>query len=164
MNSLNYDNQEYSNETIESNNHSTASFRNEILEKIKTEESLLMPTPPILLENVFQHFSTEPSALGQEIYKENDFTDVTLVTNDGREIKCHRCFLSHSSTVFKNIFEKKRTIAKIDIEFGEAATIKAVQFCYGFDQSYTEFDEQLFEFAKTYDMRELRVSIFFAVL
>ena len=59
----------------------------------------------------------------KELWKDKDFTDVTLVTSDGRmQLKAHRIILSSASSVFNNIFREYKhqnpLIFLHDINFG----------------------------------------------
>ena len=48
-------------------------------------------------------FQQNISTSFRELLRTNDFSDVTLVGEDGQEIKTHRVILSASSTFFHNI-------------------------------------------------------------
>uniref|UniRef100_A0AC34G7Z8 BTB domain-containing protein n=1 Tax=Panagrolaimus sp. ES5 TaxID=591445 RepID=A0AC34G7Z8_9BILA len=99
-------------------------------------------------------FDTRTSTLGEEIFNANEYTDVTLNTSDGKEISAHRCFLSLASPVFKEFFANNFT--KIDIEFNERITLKAIQFCYGNYHIVDGFEKELLEFAKIYQIQDLK--------
>ena len=53
-----------------------------------------------LLHNRFQKLA--PRAI-RNLYKEDDFADVTLVTNEGKQIKAHKVILS-SFSKFLTVF------------------------------------------------------------
>ena len=69
----------------------------------------------------------------KELWKDQDFTDVTLVTSDGRrQLKAHRIILSYASSVFNNIFRQHKhqnpLIFLHDIHFGILE--KILEFIY----------------------------------
>uniref|UniRef100_A0AC34FRR0 BTB domain-containing protein n=1 Tax=Panagrolaimus sp. ES5 TaxID=591445 RepID=A0AC34FRR0_9BILA len=134
--------------SIESNN---TSLKNDILNiAIKNEQS----SSPIEFSLPAER---RASTLGEEIFNANEYTDVTLNTSDAKEITAHRCFLSNASPFFKGFFEKKtRNSSKLDIEFDEKITQKALQFCYGVDNVVDGFETELLSFAKSYEIQKLK--------
>ena len=60
-------------------------------------------------QNVFklswQTYTNHMKEMMQDMMKFNDFTDVTLITDDKKPIRAHRNILSANSPVFKNIFQ-----------------------------------------------------------
>jgi len=46
----------------------------------------------------------------KELRKEEDFCDVTLVSDDGKHIEAHKIVLATSSTVFKDILKKNKQV------------------------------------------------------
>ena len=52
----------------------------------------------------WQTYTNHMKEMMQDMMKFNDFTDVTLITDDKKAIRAHRNILSANSPVFKNIF------------------------------------------------------------
>uniref|UniRef100_A0A914ZE75 BTB domain-containing protein n=1 Tax=Panagrolaimus superbus TaxID=310955 RepID=A0A914ZE75_9BILA len=136
---------------------SNESFKDDILNVVIKDEEATATTirPSFEMKNL--NFEKRASTIGEEIFNANEYTDVILHTSDGKEITAHRCFLSNASPVFKSLFEKDTiNLSKIDIEFDENITLKAVQFCYGNYFIVDGFENQLLEFAKIYQIQELK--------
>ena len=137
---------------------SALQFKNELLFNEIPSESA---SPSLAMKEEYMN-DRKPWTLGQDIFTANDYTDVTLTTKDGIEIKAHRCFLSIASPVFKQIFDKKtRNASKIDVDFPEAITRRALQFCYGDEAAVAPADPALLEFADHYNIQQLKVSFRF---
>jgi len=87
-------------------------------------------------------------------------TDVTIVSKDGQEIRCHRIFLSIRSRVFKAMFKIDNDAHTITIEDFEAVTIRQMlRFIYTDslseeEQSCIDFD--LLAIANKYDINPLK--------
>ena len=84
------------------------------LGKIKCAEILqmIMMLTPLLLE--LEQFD---AGLFKKILADQDFTDVTLVTEDGITISAHRLVLSASSDFFQQVFKRNpnpKTIIYVD--------------------------------------------------
>uniref|UniRef100_A0A914R1Z2 BTB domain-containing protein n=1 Tax=Panagrolaimus davidi TaxID=227884 RepID=A0A914R1Z2_9BILA len=131
--------------------------KNELLSPfIKNEESITT-SPSFETKNIIFDALRSASTLGEEIFNANEYTDVILNTSDGKEIAAHRCFLSRASAVFKNTFDQNpNSLLKIDIEFDEIITLKAVHFCYGNYFVIDGYEKQLLKFAKIYQFHELK--------
>ena len=52
---------------------------------------------------VWNELNSCTSKTFQDLYTDNDFTDVTLATEDGRQLKAHKVILSSRSSFFKRI-------------------------------------------------------------
>merc|ERR1712150_199164 len=87
-----------------------------------------------------------------------DFADVTLVTEDKRQIKANGTILSACSPVFKDIFKKDNRSSTImylrGIQYSEMESI--MQFIYLGEATF--FEERMDEFlavAKSLEIKEL---------
>ena len=54
----------------------------------------------------WDHFETNAPNTFQKLWKDQDFTDVTLATVDDQQIRAHKVILSSCSEFFRNIFLK----------------------------------------------------------
>ena len=54
-------------------------------------------------------FQTAASAAFVDLYESNEFTDITLVSEDGETIQAHKLIISASSGVLRKLIEKNRT-------------------------------------------------------
>ena len=93
-----------------------------------------------------------------ELMMNEDLSDVTLVTEDKKQIKAHINILSASSPVFKDILKKDRNSSPImylrGIQFSELESI--IQFIYLGEATF--FEERMDEFlavAKSLDIKML---------
>merc|ERR1711911_87467 len=87
-----------------------------------------------------------------------DFADVTLVTEDKRHIKANVNILSACSPVFKNILKKEKNLSPImylrGIQYSEMESI--MQFIYlGEATFYEERMDELLAVAKSLEIKEL---------
>ena len=59
-----------------------------------------------MLNIEWSDFQTNFCSELSNLFKEDDFTDVTLATADDQQLKAHKVILSSSSPFFKKIFKK----------------------------------------------------------
>ena len=59
-----------------------------------------------LLNLTWNEFTTSTAKSYKDLFDEQDFADVTLVSDDDKEVKCHKVVLGSSSPVFKRILSK----------------------------------------------------------
>ena len=99
----------------------------------------------------------------KELNSDDSFTDVTLVTDDKKQIKAHRNILSACSSVFKEILQTNKNnnhplIYLRGIEHFEMESI--LQYIYlGEAKFYEERMSEFFTVAKNLDIRELTKGI-----
>merc|ERR1711949_131153 len=95
----------------------------------------------------------------REMMKSDDFTDITLVTDDKKTIKAHRNILSACSPVFKNILQMEINISHPviylrGIQYSEMESI--LQFIYlGEAKFYEERMNEFLSVSKNLEIREL---------
>ena len=96
----------------------------------------------------------------REMMTSDDFTDVTLVTDDKKTIRAHRNILSACSLVFKNILQMQITkshpsvIYLRDIQYSEIESI--LQFIYlGEAKFYEERMNEFLSVSKSLEIQEL---------
>merc|ERR1711949_120249 len=95
----------------------------------------------------------------REMMKSDDFTDVTLVTDDKKTIKAHRNILSACSAVFKNILQMDTTsshpiIYLRGIQYSEIESI--LQFIYmGEAKLHEERMNEFLSVSKNLEIQEL---------
>ena len=56
--------------------------------------------------HVLKDFQTNTAKTFKELCNNQDFSDVTLVTEDDELVRAHKVILSSSSTFFKNVFKR----------------------------------------------------------
>ena len=92
-------------------------------------------------ENVFQISQKQYDGYKKDMFDEKDFTDVTLATNDNKEVEVHRVVLSSQSKFFKRILntnsKREILIYLTNICFDELQTL--LEYMY---LGQTEIKEQ----------------------
>ena len=103
-------------------------------------------------------YSDHLKGMMKELMTNEDFSDVTLVTEDKKQIKANINILSACSPVFKEIFKKEKKSSTImylrGIQFSEIESI--MQFIYLGEATFSE--ERIDEFiavAKSLEIKEL---------
>ena len=103
-------------------------------------------------------YSDHLRSMMNELMMNEDLADVTLVTEDKKQIKAHINILSACSPVFKDILKKEKNSNQIiylrGIQFPEMESI--MQFIYLGEATY--FEERMVEFlavAKSLEIKEL---------
>ena len=95
---------------------------------------------------MWQTYSAHLKNMMEQLMKNEDFADVTLVTNDKKQIKAHKNILSACSPVFQDIlkFENNAisTVFLKDINYSELESI--IQFIYLGEATF--FQEHMNEF------------------
>ena len=98
----------------------------------------------------------------KELMMNEDFADVTLVTEDKKQIKANTNILSACSPVFKDILKKEKNSTQVmylrGIQFPEMESI--MQFIYIGEATFSE--ERMDEFlavAKSLEIKELCISV-----
>jgi hypothetical protein len=93
-----------------------------------------------------------------EIMSDAKYSDVILISSDGKKIPSHRCVLAKYSAIFATIFEESKELpTKINIESFNANVISAaLDFCYGKNDSIVGLEGKLFDFANKYSMNALK--------
>ena len=106
----------------------------------------------------WQHYSDHLKSMMKDLMMNEEFSDVTLVTEDKKHIKANIHILSACSPVFKDILKKEKNSSQImylrGIQFSEMESI--MQFIYLGETSFNE--ERIDEFlavAKTLEVSEL---------
>ena len=96
----------------------------------------------------------------QEMMTSEDFTDVTLVSDDKKSFKAHRCILSSCSPVFKNILQMEKqnnpVIYLRGVKYSEILSI--LQYIYLGEARFCDDQDQMKEFllvAKNLEIKEL---------
>ena len=106
-------------------------------------------------------FQTHSNELLSDLYKSSSFSDVTLVTVDQTQFKCHKFVLSACSSVFRNILKTDlnspfiylRGIAREEME-------SVLQFMYlGEATFYQERMNEFLNVAKDLDLKEIGQSV-----
>ena len=103
-------------------------------------------------------YSDHLRSMMKELMMNEDFADVTLVTEDRKQIKAHINILSACSPVFRDIFKKEKSSNQImylrGIQFPEMESI--MQFIYlGEATFYEERMDEFFAVAKSLEIKEL---------
>ena len=103
-------------------------------------------------------YSDHLKSLMKELMMNEDFSDVTLVTEDKKQIKANINILSACSPVFKNILKKEKNSNQImylrGIQFHEMESI--MQFIYlGEATFYEERMDEFLAVAKSLEIKEL---------
>lgn len=57
----------------------------------------------------WSHFSEALASDLWQFYNSNDYSDVTIYTDDGHQIKSHRIVLAMCSDYFRDLFKKNQT-------------------------------------------------------
>ena len=106
----------------------------------------------------WQTYSDHLKNMMKELMMNEDFSDVTLVTEDKQQIKANISILSACSPVFKDILKKEKNSNQImylrGIQFSEMESI--MQFIYLGEATF--FEERMDEFiavAKSLEIKEL---------
>ena len=106
----------------------------------------------------WQHYSDHLKSMMKDLMMNEEFSDVTLVTEDKKHIKANSNVLSACSPFFKDILKKEKNSSQImylrGIQFSEMESI--MQFIYLGETSFNE--ERIDEFlavAKTLEVSEL---------
>ena len=103
-------------------------------------------------------YSDHLRGMMEELMMNEDFADVTLVTEDKKQIKANASILSACSPVFKDILKKEKNSNQImylrGIQFPEMESI--MQFIYlGEAKFYEERMSEFFAVAKSLEIKEL---------
>ena len=106
----------------------------------------------------WQNYSDHLKGMMKELMMNEDFSDVTLVTEDKKQIKAHINILSACSPVFKDILKKERNSSAImylrGIQYSEMESI--MQFIYlGEATFYKERLDELLSVAKSLEIKSL---------
>ena len=106
----------------------------------------------------WQTFSDHLKGMMKELMKNDDFADVTLVTEDRKHIKAHKNILSVHSPVFKDIMKLDQSAKTIiylkSINFSEMQSI--MQFLYlGEARLDEERVKEFLDVAKSLEIKEL---------
>lgn len=95
---------------------------------------------------MWQTYSAHLKNMMEQLMKNEDFADVTLVTNDKKQIKAHKNILSACSPVFQDILKLENnaisTVFLKDINYSELESI--IQFIYLGEATF--FQEHMNEF------------------
>ena len=88
----------------------------------------------------WQTYSDHLKIMMKELMMNEDFSDVTLVTEDKKQIKAHINILSACSPVFKDILKKERNSSSIiylkGVQYSEIESI--MQFIYLGEATFCE--------------------------
>ena len=103
-------------------------------------------------------YSDHLKSMMKELMMNEDFSDVTLVTEDKKQIKANVNILSACSAVFKDIFKKEKNSSTImylrGIQYSEMESI--MQFIYlGEATFYEERMDEFLAVAKSLEIKEL---------
>merc|ERR1739838_51440 len=103
-------------------------------------------------------YSDHLKGMMKELFMNEDFSDVTLVTEDKKQIKANISILSVCSPVFKDILKKERNNSPImylrGIQYSEMESI--MQFVYlGEATFYEERMDEFLAVAKSLEIKEL---------
>ena len=106
----------------------------------------------------WQNYTEHLSSMMKELMMNEDFSDVTLVTEDKKQIKANINILSACSPVFKDILKKENNSNQImylrGIQFPEIESI--IQFIYlGEATFYEERMEEFLSVARSLEIKEL---------
>ena len=104
------------------------------------------------------HYSDHLKSMMKELMMNEDFSDVTLVTEDKKRIKANIHILSSCSPFFKDILKKEKNSNAImylrDIQYSEMESI--MQFIYlGEATFYEERMDDLLAVARSLEIKEL---------
>ena len=113
---------------------------------------------------IWQTYSDHLKSMMQELMINEDFSDVTLVTEDKKQIKANINILSACSPVFKDILKKEKNSTQImylrGIQFPEMESI--MQFIYLGEATFSE--ERMDEFLAVAKSLEIKNSVFLFLL
>ena len=103
-------------------------------------------------------FSDHLRSMMKELMMNEDFSDVTLVTEDKKQIKANINILSACSPVFKDILKKEKNSSAImylrGVQYSEIESI--LQFIYlGEATFYEERMDEFISVAKSLEIKEL---------
>ena len=103
-------------------------------------------------------YSDHLKSMMKELMMNEDFSDVTLVTEDKKQIKANICILSACSPVFEDILKSEKNSNQIlylrGIQFSEMELI--MQFIYlGEATCYEERMEEFLAVARSLEIKEL---------
>ena len=107
---------------------------------------------------IWHTYSDHLKSMMKELMMNEDFSDVTLVTEDKKHIKANRNILHACSPVFKEMLKKERDSSTIiylrGIQFSEMKSI--MQFIYlGEATFYEERMDEFLAVAKSLEIKEL---------
>ena len=107
---------------------------------------------------IWQTYSDHLKTLMKGLLIDNDFVDVTLVTQDKKHMKAHKNILSASSTVFKDIFQQEKCLDTVvylrGIKFSELESI--IQFIYLGEANICKGKmKEFLSVAKSFEIEEL---------
>ena len=98
----------------------------------------------------------------ENIFLNEEFSDVTLETKDGKSLKTHKCILAAGSPVFLSMFrndmlESKLNVVRIpDIEYDVLKELLRYVYSMGQMEIPNSLASQLFVAADKYDMSDLK--------
>ena len=106
----------------------------------------------------WQAYSDHLKIMMKELMMDEDFSDVTLVTGDKKQIKANTAILSACSPLFKDMLKKERNLKTIiylkGIKFSEMESI--MQFIYlGEATFHEERMDEFLDVAKSLEIKEL---------
>ena len=106
----------------------------------------------------WQTYSDHLKSMMKELMMNEDFSDVTLVTEDKKHIKANIAILSACSPVFKDVLKKEKNFSPImylrGIQYSELESI--MQFIYlGEATFYEERMDEFLAVAKSLEIKEL---------
>ena len=110
----------------------------------------------------WETYSDHLKSMIKDMMINEDFSDVTLVTEDKKHIKANRNILSACSPVLKDIFQKERhssstTMYLMGIQYSEMESI--MQYIYlGEATFYVERMEEFLAVAKSLEIKELGIA------
>ena len=107
---------------------------------------------------IWHTYSDHLKSMMKELMMNEDFSDVTLVTEDKKHIKANRNILHACSPVFKEMLKKERDSSTIiylrGIQFSEMESI--MQFIYlGEATFYKERMDEFLAVAKSLEIKQL---------
>ena len=109
-------------------------------------------------ENYRVQFTEFPSHLTQMVnsFRNDKFTDVTLISNDKKEIKAHKNILAACSSLFKDLFNSSSTTAIFLRGIDHAELEAIIQFIYVGEVAVAQDDlEEFMEVAKSLEINQL---------
>ena len=103
-------------------------------------------------------YSDHLKSMMKELMMNEDFSDVTLVTEDKKQIKANISVLNACSPVFREILKREKNINQIlylrDVQYSEMESI--IQFIYlGKTTFHKERMDEFFTVAKSLEIKEL---------
>uniref|UniRef100_A0A914YT13 BTB domain-containing protein n=1 Tax=Panagrolaimus superbus TaxID=310955 RepID=A0A914YT13_9BILA len=91
-----------------------------------------------------------------EIMSDTKYSDIFLLSSDGKKIPSYRCILSKYSEIFAKIFEESKENKVIIEGFNAKVISAALDFCYGKNTSILGMESKLFDFANKYCIHSLK--------